>query len=200
MTSPQGMPPNPQSWSHNHSAAHINNKCNTQNSQGQLYQCSSECSDHSLKSHSQYSYSSQERSKNSSGSVCNGDGGNNGDRQLRHHNNHNHQQQQQHNNSHNRHHKHNQTRHCGNTNITNNSNVNGNIYENDEEISECERMISNNSINYQSVSEVDRHSECCSSAEDGDADTCCSCSESSCLYAEAIEPAALKQVEAVKTA
>lgn len=49
-------------------------------------------------------------------------------------------------------------------------------------------MITNNSVSYPAVSETDRHSDCCSSVGDADGDTCCSCSESSCLYAEAGEP------------
>lgn len=179
MTSPQGILSNPQNWSHNHSSTtHISNKCNAQN---QLYQCSSECSDHSLKSHSQYSYSSQDRSKNSSVSVSNSDGRSN-ERPNRHHN-HNHQNSS--NNDHLHKHKH-TSQNCG-CDTKNDCNVNGNIYENEEEISECEQMTSNNSIHFKSVSDVDKHSECCSSVEDGDNDTCCSCSESSCLYTETVE-------------
>lgn len=119
--------------------------------------------------------------------MCNGDGRILNEKSHRHHNHH-HQLNHNHNgNNNNSSHKHNHTSHrCSTTNMKNEANVNGNIYENDDEVSECERMINNNG--YQGAAEVDRHSECCSSAEDGDNDTCCSCSESSCLYTEAIEP------------
>lgn len=117
--------------------------------------------------------------------MCNGDGRSN----ERPHRNHSHHHHNGNSNGHDHHHKHKQSSlHCSNK-TKNDTNVNGNIYENDEELSsECERMINGNSINYQGVNEADRHSECCSSAEDGDNDTCCSCSESSCVYTEAVDP------------
>lgn len=61
------------------------------------------------------------------------------------------------------------------------------IYENDE--TEQDHMING----YGGGSEQDRQSECCSSRE-GENDACCSCSESSCLYAEAGEPTHSVQV------
>lgn len=100
----------------------------------QLYTCSSECSDHSLKTHSHHSsHSSQEKSKLNCTERCNGNG----------------------------------------------------IYENGtKEEQEC--MINN--MHCLDL-DHDRQSECCSSKEDGEGDTCCSCSErSSCLYAEAGDP------------
>lgn len=70
-----------------------------------------------------------------------------------------------------------------------------NIYENDEDscATDKQRIILNGSFD---TSEQDRQSECCSSR--GDADTCCSCSESSCLYAEADDPT--HRVQIVKVA
>lgn len=170
LTSPQQpILPNPANWSHPKASTH-NHKCSKQNSQHQLYQCNSECSDHSLKSHSQNSQSSQERSKNSNGSSCK-------EGCQRSQNKH----QQNHTKSNN---------HCNGSDVTNG---NHNIYENDDEASERDHMITNNSLSYPAVSETDRHSDCCSSMGDGDADTCCSCSESSCLYAEASEPGTQQQ-------
>lgn len=75
-----------------------------------------------------------------------------------------------------------------------NGNDSDNIYENDEEVSERDQMINGANIGYPTVSEADRHSDCCSSMGDGEGDTCCSCSESSCLYAEAVEPARQPQI------
>lgn len=67
LTSPQQpLLPNPTNWANGQSKTNGMHKCNKQNSQQQLYQCSSECSDHSLKSHSQNSHSSQERSSKNS--------------------------------------------------------------------------------------------------------------------------------------
>lgn len=76
------------------------------------------------------------------------------------------------------------------------SHCNGNnIYENDEErcttvASDPQQRITNGTCGGNDVSsDADRQSECCSSSRDcGDGDTCCSCSESSCLYAEAEDP------------
>lgn len=62
------------------------------------------------------------------------------------------------------------------------------IYENDE--TEQDHMINGYNCG---GSEQDRQSECCSSRE-GEGDACCSCSESSCLYAEAGEPTHSVQV------
>ncbi|XP_031630104.1 roundabout homolog 2 isoform X2 [Contarinia nasturtii] len=127
-------------------------KCNKQNSQQQLYQCSSECSDHSLKSHSQHSHSSQERSKNSN---C---------KESCH---------QRSSSQANKHHTYNgkTINHCT-TNGNDILNGNDNIYENDDETTEHDRMITSTS-------------DCCSSAGEVDGDSsCCSCS----LYAEAGEP------------
>lgn len=59
-------------------------------------------------------------------------------------------------------------------------------------------MITNNSLSYPAVSDTDRHSDCCSSMGDAEGDTCCSCSESSCLYAEAGEPTAARPPQIVK--
>lgn len=148
-------------------------KCNKQNSQQQLYQCSSECSDHSLKSHSlsQHSHSSQERSKNSSNSSGGGPNCKEGcKRSLTKSHQHNHQK---------KHSDHDIAN--GNTQ---------NIYENDDEASERDQMIATNTsvTSYPTASETDRHSDCCSSVGDADGDTCCSCSESSCVYAEAVDP------------
>lgn len=146
-------------------------KCNKQNSQQQLYQCSSECSDHSLKSHSlsQHSHSSQERSKNSTSSGGSQKCKEGCKRSLNKSHQHNHQK-----------------KHSDHDIVNGNTQ---NIYENDDEASECDQMIATNtSLSYPAVSETDRHSDCCSSVGDADGDTCCSCSESSCVYAEATEP------------
>lgn len=174
----QAVLPNPANWqnpvpktngTHNH-------KCTKQNSQQQLYQCSSECSDHSLKSHSQNSHSSQERSKNSNCKEnCHQRTANNKNHHALHQNGH--------------------TKptgsHCPTANGTDILNGNDNIYENDDETTENDQMLgstTNQNTNYATtVSETDRHSDCCSSV--GEGDTCCSCSESSCLYAEAVDPA-----------
>lgn len=166
MTSPQQ--PTIPSWHGQKS-----HKCNKQNSQQQLYQCSSECSDHSLKSHSlsQHSHSSQERSKNSSNSSGGGSNCKEGcKRSLTKSHLHNHQK---------KHSDHDIAN--GNTQ---------NIYENDDEASERDQMIATNTslTSYPTASETDRHSDCCSSVGDADGDTCCSCSESSCVYAEAVDP------------
>lgn len=153
LTSPQQpLLPNPANWSNQPktNGSHTTHKCTKQNSQQQLYQCSSECSDHSLKSHSQHSHSSQERSKNSNcKETC-------------------HQRSQS-----NKHHTHNgkTTNHCT-TNGNDILNGNDNIYENDDETTEHDRMITSTS-------------DCCSSAGEVDGDSsCCSCS----LYAEAGDP------------
>lgn len=160
LTSPQQpLLPNPANWANsqpktNGSSVGGSNggthKCNKQNSQQQLYQCSSECSDHSLKSHSQHSHSSQERSKNTNcKESC-------------------HQRS-----STNKHHTYNgkTINHCT-TNGNDILNGNDNIYENDDETTEHDRMITSTS-------------DCCSSAGEVDGDSsCCSCS----LYAEAGEP------------
>lgn len=81
---------------------------------------------------------------------------------------------------------------CGN-NIGNN-----NIYENDSNLDERQCML-NGSMNCDSL---DRHSDCCSSSKDDHdgADTCCSCSESSCLYAEAGDPSMHHQVQIIQMA
>lgn len=147
-------------------------KCGKNNSQQQLYQCSSECSDHSLKSHSlsQHSHSSsQDRSRKSN---CSGSCNSKDSR------NHSHSSK---NNA-----KRHQNDNCNGNDI---ANGNFNIYEHDDEgASERDHIIPCNSLSYPAVSEIDRHSDCCSSMGDADGDTCCSCSESSCLYAEATDP------------
>lgn len=168
LTSPQQpLLPNPANWANNSQpktngggggGAH---KCNKQNSQQQLYQCSSECSDHSLKSHSQHSHSSQERSSKNSNckESC--------------HQQQQQQQQQRSAQTNKQHHTHNgkTTNHCT-TNGNDILNGNDNIYENDDETTEHDRMITSTS-------------DCCSSAGEVDGDSsCCSCS----LYAEAGEP------------
>lgn len=61
------------------------------------------------------------------------------------------------------------------------------------EAGENPQIVNNHHQNCES--EQDRQSECCSS-RDGEGDTCCSCSESSCLYAEAGEP--MHQVQVVR--
>lgn len=151
LTSPQQpLLPNPANWSNqpktNGTHAH---KCTKQNSQQQLYQCSSECSDHSLKSHSQHSHSSQERSKTSNcKDTCHPRSQTN--------------KYQTHNGK--------TTNHCT-TNGNDILNGNDNIYENDDETTEHDRMITSTS-------------DCCSSAGEVDGDSSCSCS----LYAEAGDP------------
>lgn len=139
-----------------------------------MYQCSSECSDHSLKSHSlsQHSHSSQERSKNSNSSGS-GSGGQHCKESCKR--------------SLTKSHQHNHQKKHSDHDIANGNTQN--IYENDDEASENDQMIATNtSLNYPTVSETDRHSDCCSSVDDADGDTCCSCSESSCVYAEAGDP------------
>lgn len=158
------MLPNPAEW---FNQVAQNNKC----SGPQLYQCSSECSDHSLKAHSQHSHSSHSHHSHEKGSKIK--------RKLcseRH-------QDQSHGHS-------DAPKACNGSN----GNESDNIYENDEEVSEREQMITNNSLSYPAVSDTDRHSDCCSSMGDPEGDTCCSCSESSCLYAEAGEPTRQPQI------
>lgn len=164
----QPLHPNPAGWVNNsqlksNGVGGGGHKCSKQNSQQQLYQCSSECSDHSLKSHSQHSqhsqhsHSSQERSSRNSNckESC-------------------HQRSSSQTNKHHSTHTAKITNH-GTTNgndILNGNGNNDNIYENDEETTEHDRMITSNS-------------DCCSSAGEIDGDSsCCSCS----LYAEAGEP------------
>lgn len=168
LTSPQQpLLPNPANWNgpvktngyHSH-------KCAKQSSQQQLYQCTSECSDHSLKSHSQHSHSSQERTSQPTNCKDNC-----------HHRSASHKP-----------HTHNgkatNTTHCGTatttptstttTTTTNGNDIlngNDNIYENDDETTEHDRMITSTS-------------DCCSSVDEVDGDSCCSCS----LYAEATDP------------
>lgn len=164
------MLPNPAEWFNQ--VAH--NKCgaNGKTSQPQLYQCSSECSDHSLKAHSQHSHSSHSHHSHEKGGK--------GKRKCseRH-------QQQPHGPP---------PPESAKTGNGSNGNESDNIYENDEEVSEREQMIANNSLSYPAVSDTDRHSDCCSSMGDPEGDTCCSCSESSCLYAEAGEPTRQPQI------
>lgn len=84
---------------------------------------------------------------------------------------------------------------CGNNIIGNN-----NIYENDSNLDERQCMLLNGSMNCDSL-ERDRHSDCCSSSKDDHddgGDTCCSCSESSCLYAEAGDPTSMHQVQIIQ--
>lgn len=148
----------------------FHHKCVQQNSQQQLYQCTSECSDHSLKSHCKNS-----NCKELTEAI------ENCQKRLQQ------QQQQQTNNKH--HHQHIHSNNCTTTN--GNDILNGNDpsrpeplskslghlskrqqYENDDETTEHDRMITS-------------ASDCCSSAGEVDGDSCCSCS----LYAEADEPA-----------
>lgn len=166
LTSPQQpLLPNPANW--NGGPAKTNgyhsHKCAKQSSQQQLYQCTSECSDHSLKSHSQHSQSSQERAGKTTGNCkdnC-------------------HHRSAAHNGKHQPHNGKGSTtsNHCGTstTSSTTNGNdiLNGNdnIYENDDETTEHDRMITSTS-------------DCCSSVDEVDGDSCCSCS----LYAEATDP------------
>lgn len=67
------------------------------------------------------------------------------------------------------------------------------IYENEEsELDASSRLVNG----YHNSCDNDGHSEgCCSSKGD---DTCCSCSESSCLYAEAGEPSSHNNIQVVK--
>lgn len=145
-----------------------------QNSQQQLYQCTSECSDHSLKSHSQHSqhsqhsHSSQERCKNSN---C---------KENCHH-----QRSQQTNNKHHQHTHSSNSKTANNCTTTNGNDIlngNDNIYENDDETTEHDRMITS-------------ASDCCSSTGEIDGDSCCSCS----LYAEADDPATTATTQSAPT-
>lgn len=72
LTSPQQpILPNPANWGNqSKSNGSHPNACSKQNSQQQLYQCSSEYSDHSIKSHSQHSHSSQDRSSGKENTNC----------------------------------------------------------------------------------------------------------------------------------
>lgn len=163
LTSPQQpLLPHPANWANNSQLKTIGvggggHKCSKQNSQQQLYQCSSECSDHSLKSHSQHSHSSQERSSKNSNckESC-------------------HQRSSSQSNKHHPTHT-GKINNCCTTNgndILNGNGNNDNIYENDDETTEHDRMITSTS-------------DCCSSAGEVDGDSsCCSCS----LYAEAGVP------------
>lgn len=128
------------------------NNCNP----NKLYTCSSDCSDQSLKNHSQHSHhSSQGAGSGGSNSGC----------------------------------KKRSSSKCLESHCNGN-----NIYENDEErcptvASDKQQRIQNGTCGNDVSSETDRQSECCSSSREcGDGDTCCSCSESSCLYAEAEDP------------
>ena len=145
LISPQQALPNPEWYQIN---------SNFQNQNNKLYTCSSECSDHSLKTHSQHSHSGSQNGSLNGGVVANCQNnpshGVNGKTK-----------------------KNTCTEHCNGNNI----------YENEED-TERDNMISRCGFD---VSEADpSNSECCSSK---DGDTCCSCSESSCLYAEADDPA-----------
>lgn len=139
LTSPQQpLLPNPGNWSTQPKTnGYHSHKCIKPNSQQQLYQCSSECSDHSLKSHSQHSHSS----KNSN---C--------------------KENCHHRSSTNKHQSHNNgkttTNHCT-ANGNDILNGNDNIYENDDETTENDRMITSTSDCCSSVGEIDGDS-CCS--------------------------------------
>lgn len=133
--------------------------CNKQNSQQQLYQCSSEYSDHSLKSHSQHSHSSQDRSTKSGTKEC-----------CRQRSMPNRQCAQSNCNGKTVNGGHFTT--IATANGANELNGNAdNIYENDDETTEHDRMITS-------------ASDCCSSVGELDGDSCCSCT----LYAEAGDP------------
>lgn len=162
LTSPQQpLLPNPANWNGPaKSNGYHSHKCTKQSSQQQLYQCTSECSDHSLKSHSAHSQSSQER-PNPTTANCK--------------DNCHHRSTGAH-----KHHTHNgkgASNQCGTTtssSTTNGNDIlngNDNIYENDDETTEHDRMITSTS-------------DCCSSVDEVDGDSCCSCS----LYAEATDP------------
>lgn len=113
---------------------------NFQQSQNQIYTCTSDCSDHSLKHH------------------------------LQHPQHHTHATSHQHSNA--------------RSSLDRNEILNDHaIYENDETDMESSVRLVNG---YHNSHDNDGHSDgCCSSKGE---DTCCSCSESSCLYAEAGDP------------
>ncbi|XP_037954600.1 protein sax-3 isoform X2 [Teleopsis dalmanni] len=163
LTSPiQPLPPPGEGW-----YQPLHNQVPPNSSAHQIYQCSSECSDHSRHSHSH------------------------GHGHMHHNGHHGHQH----------HHGHSNTNTHGNTNDTMRSESS---QENGKPITNCRSQKSSNN-GYADINETERDqilknssasytyevlgdhrncSDCCSSRE-GDT---CSCSEGSCLYAEAGEP------------
>ncbi|XP_065367067.1 roundabout homolog 2 isoform X1 [Calliphora vicina] len=159
----QPLPPPGEGW---YQPLHTAHMPPTNSSAHQIYQCSSECSDHSRTSHSN---SAQQHN----------------------------QPPTHHQHSHNPHAHHHSHSHVGGGNDTmrsessqengkssshrchNKTNRFPEIIENDQ------KSLAASSCTYEVLGEPRNCSECCSSSREGDT---CSCSEGSCLYAEAGEP------------
>lgn len=163
----QPLPPAGESW---YQPLHTSHMPPNNSSAHQIYQCSSECSDHSRTSHSNAQHNQQPPSY------------------------------QHVHNAHSHHHSHSHGNHGpGGNNSGNDTMRSESSQENGktaghrchktnrfpEIIENDQKSIATSSCTYEVLGEPRNCSECCSSSREGDT---CSCSEGSCLYAEAGEP------------